>query len=359
MLLCSFLILCDGLQLFAYSRFVEESMNRWIDRVDNTFSSCSEGLTSLAEVFHEDWPQVTIPHFETIQSKALLDIPGFEHVYLAPQVNAEQLEAYLQYTNENYASWIAEAQSHRDVNGTSFAPVKYKNFVAVASGSEPKHGSPTYTQANQRSVYWPIWQHSPPPDDYSLVNVDLNGMDGLGMGIESALSSDFALSAIAPENEAGVGRLFYYFLRSVRRDVGNQGSPIVAMIVGKVDWVEVLGEILPLTEIPVNLVLHDSCGQADWTFSFVNGNLSSCNECNAPISSLESGFPIDWLGDLRSTMGVCSYDLVSKTVYCDAYVRTHRFTFRRSSWLQMVPFLYQQHTLPRFSRGHSAVSSSL
>lgn len=282
-------------------------MHQWIQRVDDTLNSCSEALTVLAE--EGEWPQVTIPHFATIPTRPLLDIPGFENVYLAPLVNAEQLPAYLQYTNDNYVSWIADdAQSFRDVNDTtSFAPVGYKNFIASGSGSP----------VERRSIYWPIWQHSPPPQDYSLVNVDL--YDGLGTEIESALSSDdLSWSAITPDNDER--RLFSYVLHSVRRDVGSnkEGSPVVAMVVGKMDWVEVFGEILPLTEIPVHLVLQDSCGQTNWTFSFVNGDLSRCKECNAPVSSLEKGVPIDGLGDLRSNLGVCKYDLVSITDYCEA-----------------------------------------
>ena len=244
-------------QLITYSHVAQESMEGWISRLDVTFSSSSDALASLAVLIGDEWPFVTVPDFDTLTAKPLLNQPGCEEVFLAPKVTENQFEDYSLYTN-------------------------------------------SYVPRTDRSVHWPVSQVSPPPeeDSNSMVNVDLFAKDDeprteMAVSFYSGLANEIPVS---------------YFLHPVHTNSGNMASAVVAVLAGRIDWVDVIIKVLPRTETSVVVVLQDSCRNSSWTFSSIDGDFVLCDECE---DSLENGIDIHWLDGFQIDTGGCGYNLVS------------------------------------------------
>ena len=122
----------------------------------------SKAITSHALDSEMTWPNVTLPHFDTIahDERSRVEFIGF-----APFVTPETRQGWEQYSVDNQG-WIAQDYSYRNWNETPPSiPTKIHRYNTSFLPAEFEEEMFRYEV--------PLWQVAPAPRDTSEINLDL------------------------------------------------------------------------------------------------------------------------------------------------------------------------------------------
>lgn len=123
-------------------------------------------ISLYAETNKQVWPFVTVPKFE-VYGENIREQSHIEIVTLIPRVWPQDREAYVDYANANVKSWVEEG--HMIQKGSlerlqDDETVPYRPFISALT-AEGIVEDPV-----DREFYSPLWQWSPPPATYGMVN---------------------------------------------------------------------------------------------------------------------------------------------------------------------------------------------
>ena len=228
----------------------------------------SVAITSLVRAKKDDWPFVTVPHFE-LKGQDLLEQTGAGTVYLSIVVNENEREKWENYTNVNQ-DWIHEGLVFQGqaIHAPGIVPyIHLRESNPAGRGFKP---SPKLT-ANNDPFYVPVWQIAPVPtdqDDINLVNYNLYSEEDFQGDFEIIRETKHvALSKALELNDE------YPFPRSmvhqpIFKETVDGGDP-VGLLSATVAWDSFFENRIATGTDEIVLVLTNTCNQT-YTY-FING----------------------------------------------------------------------------------------
>lgn len=193
--------LLDYSQFEKFSRTVGDAAIEQQSNIRDALRALANVVSGAAKTSNQSWPLVTIDLFEVYARDALVQA-NTEFFAIWPLVTPETKEGFVNFTTSNYKDKIHEAHMlargnlDRLIQNTSF----YKPFISKAV---PGQG---YFPDDDRDLYFPNWQFSPPPSTYGIVNWNLGSVPPLNAAIQSMLKLqyDTTFTVVTPYRSADV-----------------------------------------------------------------------------------------------------------------------------------------------------------
>jgi hypothetical protein len=230
-------------------------------------------MTAHAASSKEVWPFVTLPFFESYAAH-IRAASQVEVLMVANLVKEEERTIYLNYTGANYETWVTESHEFSTENVDEFSPTGYANYIRRLSLDEWIPDVP-------RADYWSTWQLTPPPYNYELINwnvasnVDLAALIKAGTLLknETLYSRISALDYLSAKDHDTLHNArptpHAYVSRVIHDQVGNDDSPVVAVVTGGMAWDVALKDVLQDQQTGVRVVIRNTCNQ-NYTYE-ING----------------------------------------------------------------------------------------
>lgn len=250
-----------------------------------------EGMLSLATTISLDakktnstWPFVTVQDFE-YYARHIRKQTRTEFVSYFTKVKGSQFEEFTAYANQHAKEWVEEGHMQQmgslvrlqDPSGNH----TYHPFISKLAFEQGK--MKFVPEAPGQDEYIPIWQFSPSPVTYALVN--WNGFSNpelYGMGkAQEILRTEAVFSPVRPyfsvpltiseeEHQAYHSQLQesshlnpHTFLGfPVLKDVGDPNSEIVAYLAAGQAWDVALLNLLPASVTGIYAVVKNTCNQS-------------------------------------------------------------------------------------------------
>lgn len=153
------------------------------------FKAFADAITLTAIRSNETWPFVTLPFFEA-QARHFRNQIGAEVVGLVVKVQETQKEEWLSFANRNHDNMVREGHLIQKGSFERLSPVGYHNFISKV---DPQTGE--FVPQTISDEYMPLWQYTPPPATYGLINLDYYSVEHFGKTLLSLLSVSTTFSS--------------------------------------------------------------------------------------------------------------------------------------------------------------------
>lgn len=297
----------------------------------------SEMITAHATKNNDTWPRVTLPNFEVVAEHIRVQTK-VEFINFVPLVNISERVEFEKYAFENQG-WIADSRKFTlGKEGTlketsDYVDDEIDGVIKARCGFEfcP---SPNVTDR----LYAPIWQVSPPPFTPRLICSDGNNNNLVSTEIAAVKATrDSVMGPVFPTyfltgasiskeahdtfhdefvsldlgNTTADERPHFIMTTPVFEELGNRFSTVVGVILSVVSLDAYMGNLIPSTVKPIDLVVESSCNQ---TFTYrLDGSESSyrgpsdLHERSVDSKKTSVGFNAFLDPELSEEKGYCIY----------------------------------------------------
>lgn len=246
------------------------------ERLDESIKSMSTHLTAYALRNNMTWPFVTDPDFEVVASTAAKS-GSFEMNMMAPLVKENQVEEWQDYAETHCQQWMLSSHRQKYQNIQHLEPINYHRNITEAG--------PDGLQTTSRGKGWysPIWQFSPPPVNYGIINYDMMNAIGRKGAVEdmirlrnystTTLVSKYIARDIAftqEQHEAMHSKLRdssiefpHTFQFGPIYETFEKDAPLVGMVEVAFSWDANMRNLLSEGTKPLTVILENNCKNAE------------------------------------------------------------------------------------------------
>lgn len=320
-LLFQFDILSDELERLSLMK-VKELINELHELATST--------TSLTAYTQTQWPNVTIPYFQE-QGDAFRALSHTNLLILSPKV--KNVEAWNDYA-ATHLDWFDDKEFH-------FEP----EAIPLHNGQGDKISS------TSTGLFNPIWEISPLPEDFSVVNLDLRAMLAFRHAAEVAeVYNDVVVSEITMDLAADLGVSSlpdvmpdhpYSFVVQPITDTLELDRKVVGYFVSVFTWELFLGDILH-TPYPITSVVENDCGDV-YTFEIKGEAVSyvgSGDQHHNKYDHLVKHVPFVNFGLDGETEGLSRNRLIDGSKLCTYTLRLYPTPAFENVYMTHAPMLF-------------------
>mmetsp|Transcript_18107 Transcript_18107/g.36476 ORF Transcript_18107/g.36476 Transcript_18107/m.36476 type:complete len:1137 (+) Transcript_18107:96-3506(+) len=244
--------------------------------VRDGFEAFANILTASSQSANAVWPYYTLPLYETYARYAI-EQTGVEIMVVNNVVPKSERVSYEAWTAEHY--YEAAMEAHMIRNGNLDQLPDNSTFIPHITRASPDGNIPDI----ERESYFAVWNWSPPPFSYGVLNWNPASLQDYDHVLNAALTLkyDTVWTKVRPYATAGVSmsQEQHDALHSVREGsksdhphsfvwhpvhekIDDFDSKIVAVIGAGVAWDVPLRNLLPDTVTGIYAVISNSCNQS-------------------------------------------------------------------------------------------------
>jgi hypothetical protein len=280
--------------LYGFSHEIASKSQANLEQAFTAVRTLSRTIASAAAAGEEDFPFVTLPHFEVFGGEAR-EMANAEVVAFVPLVSSSDLEAWEIYA-QKHQGWISEGLKHEGFTTTD--PGRIPERLHIRSDNPHGHVDAGAAEVHLPGYHFPVWQMSSAPRNASIVNLDLSADNSLWEHnivdvihrrkplLSSVQDLQYLTQFSVSEDEhsansnANVSTLAIdilnplalseqptqsYILQPIFGSVEayfSSPSFVVGFVVAVMDWKSLFSDILPSGINGINVVVKDGCGYA-------------------------------------------------------------------------------------------------
>lgn len=265
-------------QFQQFSRAVATAAAGQQQDIRDALVAFSNTLTVSAASMKEGWPFIKLPslaHF----SKDYVDHSGCEAVAYMPVVRRSMQEEWISFTNRTNEDFVKEAHMATYGSLENLTPKYYHPYMTKVGSNGLE------AEATDLDTYYPMYGYYPPPRTYGIMNWNMHGVPDYASAINAAvlLKNETIITRVRPlatnvaltkeqhdrmhskqrESESGFPHSFAFY--SVKKDLEDKDSPVVAVLVSVFAWDYALRNLLPDGVTGIYATVSNNCNQ---TYSF-------------------------------------------------------------------------------------------
>jgi hypothetical protein len=213
-------------------------------------ATAAAAATSNSEVV--DWPFVTVPHFQT-RAYQVLEASGARFIMLAPIV-----------TDDVRSEWEIWSSLQENNNNDPITPYIFREGFSDGSMEREEEASGEY--------YAPAWQLAPPrPKQINfnlLSNPTMSSVMEQFVGTRTTTATLSTLNFMSvssyndSENTEPLSILTVPVRRAFEEEKKNDSeAEVVALLTLALPWQALLANVVPLQDVPMDVVVRNTCGQ--------------------------------------------------------------------------------------------------